>query len=347
MRVFFVLFAAGVALLSFVAGACSKDRAHISGSSTVFPYAEIVVNSFHELYPEFKTPVVESGGSGAGIKEFCSGIDLDTIDIANASRPINAAELRACAAAGVKDIEQILFGYDGIVFASDAEGPSWALSVKDLYLALAAQHVMAGKLVANKFSKWSEIDKNLPNFKILAYIPGEKHGTREVFEEKVLLAGCKESGAAQALKQAGLDAKQIHAACVAVRKDGPVVDIDGDYAETLMRLSVNKNALGVFGLSYYENNSDKLKVASVEGVIPTVQTVASGQYIVSRPLYFYVKKAHLARVKGLKEYIDYFLSNEMLGPDGALVAAGLVPLPPAQIIQQRKDFAGGKIMPLP
>jgi len=325
----------------------SRDQIQVAGSSTVLPYAKIVAEIFGETYPQFKTPVIESGGSGAGIKEFCRGVGSNTIDIANASRPMKSSELQSCLDAGVSHVMEVRFGYDGVVFASDISGPDWHFEPQDIYQALAAQIVVEGKLVANKTRQWSEIDAKFPDFDISAYIPGEKHGTREVFEEKLMLVGCKASGAYTALIEAGLDDKAANSACIAVRKDGRAVDIDGDYSETLARIEADKTGLGVFGLSFYENNADRLKIASVDGIVPTVESIASGQYPLSRPLYFYVKGAHLDQVAGLRDYVAFFLSDQMIGSDGPLADYGLIAAPDEEREAARADFAGGKIMTLP
>jgi phosphate transport system substrate-binding protein len=336
--------AALVASVAFAGAAAARDQVQISGSSTVLPYAKIVAEGFSEAFPKFKTPVVESGGTGAGLKEFCKGVGPDTTDIANASRPIKKDELEACKAAGVTDVQEVRIGYDGVVFATDAKNPDLALEPKDLYQALAAELVIDGKLVPNPYKKWSEINKALPDVEIAAYIPGEKHGTREVFEEKILAHGCADTGNAAALKTLVPDAKQAAAKCIAVRKDGLAVDIDGDYTETLARIAANKNGIGVFGLAFYENNADKLKVASVSGIIPTAEGIAKGEYPVSRPLFFYVKKSHLGVIPGLKEYVEFFTSDEMIGQDSPLADYGLVPAPEAERKQIRADFEAGKTL---
>ncbi|EJF90264.1 PstS family phosphate ABC transporter substrate-binding protein [Bartonella tamiae] len=324
--------------------ASARDQIQVSGSSTVLPYAKIVAETFGETYPNFKIPVIESGGSGAGIKEFCRGVGANTIDIANSSRPMKNSELQSCMDAGVKDVQEIRIGYDGIVFATDINGPDWALTPVDVYKALAAQIVVDGKLQPNTAAKWNTVNSALPDWDIAAYIPGEKHGTREVFEEKLMSEGCKESGAEAAMKSSGMDDKAIAAACIAVRKDGKAVDIDGDYSETLARIASNKTGVGVFGLAFYENNADKLKIATVNGIRPSVETISSGEYPVSRPLFFYVKKAHLGVIPGLKEYVEFFLSDQMVGPDGPLAEYGLVAAPDEEREDQRAKFENGTVM---
>lgn len=333
--------AALVASVAFAGAAAARDQVQIAGSSTVLPYAKIVAETFGETFTNFKTPVVESGGSSAGLKEFCKGVGPETIDVANSSRKIKDSEVEACKAAGVAEIQEVKFGYDGIVFAVDASNKDLALTPADLYQALAAELVVDGKLVPNPYTKWSEINKELPDVEIAAFIPGEKHGTREVFEEKIMTHGCKDTKAADVIKTL-VDEKTAPKKCTAVRKDGKAVDIDGDYTETLARIDANKTAIGVFGLSFYENNADKLKVATINGITPSVETVASGEYPVSRPLFFYVKKAHLGVIPGLKEYVEFFLDDQMVGPEGPLAAYGLVPAPDAEREAARTQFAEGK-----
>ncbi|WP_426229343.1 substrate-binding domain-containing protein [Pararhizobium sp. DWP3-4] len=336
--------AALVASAAFAGVAIARDQIQVAGSSTVLPYAKIVAETFGETFPDFKTPVVESGGTGAGLKEFCKGVGPDTIDIANASRKIKDSELETCKAAGVTEVQEVKIGYDGIVFATDSSNADLKLEPKDIYLALAAELVIDGKLVANPYKKWSEVNKDLPDVEIAAYIPGEKHGTREVFDEKMLAHGCKDTGADVAIKGLVADEKEAAKKCIAVRKDGLAIDIDGDYTETLARIASNKNGIGVFGLSFYENNADKLKVATVSGIVPSTETIASGEYPVSRPLFFYVKKAHLGVIPGLKEYVEFFLDDQMVGPDSPLAAYGLVPAPDAEREADRKAFTDGNLL---
>ncbi|MBI1418087.1 MAG: phosphonate ABC transporter substrate-binding protein [Limimaricola sp.] len=336
---FLKLTASGMAIVAISAtAAMARDNVHIAGSSTVLPYATIVAEAFGENFTQYPTPVVESGGSGAGIKMFCSGVGEDTIDIANASRAIKQSEIDDCHAAGVKGIMQVRIGYDGIVFASDINGPEFAFTPEDWFKALAANVVVDGKIVANPYMSWHDVNPALPDQPIQAFIPGTKHGTREVFEVNVLEAGCKSSGAEEAFKAANGDAK----ACIAIRTDGRAVDIDGDYTETLARLAADKNGMGVFGLAFYENNTDKLRVATMSGITPSTATIADGSYPVSRPLYFYVKTQHFGVVPGLQDYIDFFVSDQMAGPDGPLAQYGLVADP--ELAQTQADVAADKVM---
>ncbi|MBB97156.1 MAG: phosphonate ABC transporter substrate-binding protein [Rhodobacteraceae bacterium] len=304
--------------------AAARDNVQVAGSSTVLPYASIVAEAFGENF-DFPTPVVESGGSSAGLKRFCEGVGENTIDIANASRAIREKEIKACADAGVTDIVEVRIGYDGIVFASQLDGPAYtAFEPADIFNALAPKVVVDGELVDNPHTKWSDFNADLPDAEILAFIPGTKHGTREVFEEKVVAAGCEATGAMEAMIAGGMSEDDAEDACLAVRTDGRSVDIDGDYTETLARIDGNPNGIGVFGLAFYENNTDKLKVATMSGVEPTTESIASGEYPVSRPLYFYIKKAHVGVIPGLQEYAEFFVADEIAGPDGPLANYGLV-----------------------
>ena len=313
-----------LALATMATAAAARDQIQIAGSSTVLPYASIVAEAFGEN-TDFPTPVVESGGSSAGLKRFCEGVGENTIDIANTSRAIKEKEVKACADAGVTDIMEVRIGYDGIVFASAKDGAAFAFSPADWFKALAAQVVVDGKLVDNPNKTWADVNPAFPAQAITAYIPGTKHGTREVFEEKVIKAGCEETGAFEVLKAAnGDDAKAAEKACMALRADSVSVDIDGDYTETLARIESNKDGIGVFGLAFYENNTDKLQVATMSGVIPTTESIAKGEYPVSRPLFFYVKKAHIGVIPGLKEYVEFFVADELAGAEGPLAAYGLV-----------------------
>ncbi|SMX35028.1 substrate-binding domain-containing protein [Actibacterium lipolyticum] len=304
--------------------AAARDNVQVAGSSTVLPYASIVAEAFGENF-DFPTPVVESGGSSAGLKRFCEGVGENTIDVANASRKIKDTEIAACAEAGVTDIVEVRIGYDGIVFASDINGNGFEFTPTHWYKALSDKIVVDGAVVENTATMWNEIDPALPAQEIQAFVPGTKHGTREVFEDKVILAGCEETGDFEVFKASmGDDKKAAEKACIALRTDGRSVDIDGDYTETLARIEANRDGIGVFGLAFYENNTDKLQVATMSGVVPSTESIATGEYPVSRPLYFYIKKAHIGVIPGLKEYAEFFVADEIAGPDGPLAAYGLV-----------------------
>lgn len=335
---------AAASVFAATGAAEARDQVKVAGSSTVLPYANIVAEQFGKTYRKFKTPIIESGGSSAGLKLFCQGVGPTTIDVANSSRKIRSKEVAACGKAGVKNIVEVSFGYDGIVFATDVNGQDWELEPKDVYLALAEQVPVDGKMIANPNKTWKDVNDTLPAWDIVAYIPGEKHGTREVFEEKLLAVGCQAIGGDKLLMDGGADKKAAHSACIKVRKDGGTVDIDGDYTETLGRLQSNKTSVGVFGLSFYENNTDKLKVATIGGVTPSIESIAAGKYPVSRPLYFYVKKDHVGVIPGLKEYVEFFTSEKMIGEDGPLAEYGLVPMPESEFEELQSKIKSMKSM---
>lgn len=304
--------------------ASARDVVQVAGSSTVLPYASIVAEAFGENF-DFPTPVVQSGGSSAGLKQFCEGVGEATIDVANASRAIREKEIKACAENGVTDIIEVRIGYDGIVFANELAAATYEFTPIDWYKALAAEVMVDGEIKANAFTSWKEVNDSFADVAIKAFIPGTKHGTREVFEDKVILEGCKEAGAFDAYMEAnGGDKKAAAKSCIAIRTDGVSIDIDGDYTETLTSIQGEAESIGVFGLAFYENNQDKIKVATMGGIVPSTESIASGEYPVSRPLFFYVKKAHIGVIPGLKEYAEFFVSDAVAGPSGPLAAYGLV-----------------------
>jgi phosphate transport system substrate-binding protein len=312
------------AVSASAAAAQGRDNVQIAGSSTDLPYATIVAEAFGENF-DFPTPVVESGGSSTGLRRFCEGVGENTTDIANASRPIRPSEIETCAANGVTDIIEVRIGYDGIVFASDINGNSFEFTPADWYLALAAELPIDGAMVANPNTTWDQVNDAFPAQTIAAFIPGTRHGTREVFDERVILQGCEDTGAMAAIMEInGGDEDAAEEACMAIRGDGVSVDIDGDYTETLARISANPEGIGVFGLSFYQNNTSVLQVATMNGVVPSVDSIASGEYPVSRPLFFYIKAAHLDVIPGLQEYANFFVSDDIAGPFGPLAAYGLV-----------------------
>ena len=323
-----------VAVSATAAAAQSRDNVQVAGSSTVLPYANIVAEAFG-AETDFATPVVEGGGSSTGRRLLCEGVGEGTIDIANSSSLMRDSERETCAANGVTPIE-VRFGYDGIVFASDIYGPSFAFEPVHWYIAIAANHFIDGELVPNTLTTWAEaaaiaqslgIEGDLPDQDINTFIPGTNHGTREVFDENVILAGCEQGGFFEAMIEAGVDEDTAEEECMAIRTDGASVDIEGDYTQTLANLDSTPTGMGVFGLSFYENNTDRLQVATMSGVTPSTPTIASGEYPVSRPLQFYVKQEHIGVIPGLLEYVEFFISDEISGPGGPLSEYGLVPDP--------------------
>jgi phosphate transport system substrate-binding protein len=330
---FMKLSLSALALASVAMPAFARDQVQITGSSTVLPYATIVAEAFGENF-DFPSPVVEGGGSGAGRAKLCEGVGENTVDIANSSSRIKQSDIDTCAANGVTEIMEVRIGYDGIVFASAVAGPAFALTPADIFNAIGAQVLVDGALVPNTRTNWAEVNAALPDQAILMLIPGTKHGTREVFDVQVIEQGCEDSGALQAMLDSGMDEDAAGDACVELRTDGLSIDIDGDYTETLARLDADASAIGVFGLSFYQNNTEKLQAATMNGVVPTVESIAAGDYPVSRPLYFYVKMAHLDVIPGLQEYVEFFVSDDMAGPDGPLAEYGLVSDPELAATQE-------------
>ena len=314
MRIITTIAAAAVLVLTSNI-AVARDNVQVAGSSTVLPYAIIVAEAFGENF-DFPTPVVEGGGSGSGRKRLCEGTGENTIDIANSSSKMKYEEWTACEAV-VGPVTEIRIGYDGIVFAANLSNQGFAdLTPQHIYIAL-SKH--------SKIKTWKEIDVSLPNKAIQVFVPGTKHGTREVFDVKVMLEGCKVVGSYDRFLERNDNNKKLaESACMEIRTDGVSVDIDGDYTETLNRLASNPDAIGVFGLSFLLNNQDKLYAADINGVTPSTETIASGEYPISRPLYFYVKNAHLDDIPGMREYIEFFLSDDMAGTAGPLANYGLV-----------------------
>ena len=315
----------------------ARDTIQIAGSSTVLPFASIAAEEFGNTFPQFKTPVVGSGGSSGGLKQFCQGVGDNTIDVANSSRKIKDSEIEVCKKAGVNQILEIKIGYDGIVFASNINKAAFKLKPYHVFTAIAAELPSNGKLVPNPYTRWNQIDKTLPNEPITLVIPGSNHGTREVFQEKMVDSGCETY---EYIK--GLDKDAQKKACANFRKDGRVIEIAGDYTETLARLRTNQSAVGVFGLSFYDQNRDKLRVATVNNVVPSEVTILSGKYPVSRPLYFYVKGEHLKSIKGLPQYVEYFLNKNVTGKGSKLERAGLIPMSDSERAKILADFKAGK-----
>jgi phosphate transport system substrate-binding protein len=311
---------AAVATVMVAGAAEARDQIRIVGSSTVFPFSTAVAEQFGRM-GKFKTPVVESTGTGGGFKLFCAGIGESHPDITNASRRINKSEFETCTKNGAK-LTEVKIGFDGIVVANAKSAPAIKLTKSQLWLALAKQVPQDGKLVDNPYKNWSDVDKSLPDAKIEVLGPPPTSGTRDAFAELAMEGGCKETkGAAEA----GLTGSKCHA----IREDGAWIDAGENDNLIVQKLVANPAAFGVFGFSFLDQNSDKIKGSAINGVMPTFENIADGKYGVSRSIYFYVKQNHLSAVPGIKEFVREFTSEKAWGRDGYLAAKGLIPLPDA------------------
>jgi len=307
-----------LAILSFATYAQARDQIKIVGSSTVYPYATVVAEQFGKK-GSFKTPVIESTGTGGGMKLFCAGIGINHPDITNASRAIKTKEKALCEKNGVKDIIEVVVGNDGITFSHSVKAPDADFTKEQLWRALAAKVDVDGKLVENPYKKWSDIDASLPNKKIEILIAPPTSGTRDAWNSLVMDKGC--SKAAKSLF--GDKAKKE---CVKMREDGYAVEAGENDTLIVQKLSANPDAYGFFGYSYLLANKDKIKAAAVNGVKPSLEGIQDYSYPIARPLFFYVKKAHVGVVPGLKEFLVEFTSSKAMGSRGYLTDIGLVPL---------------------
>jgi phosphate transport system substrate-binding protein len=315
------------ALMTITTAAAARDQISIVGSSTVFPFSTAVAEQFGKT-SKFKTPVVESTGSGGGLKLFCAGIGVGHPDVANASRRIKKSEVERCAENGVTDIVEVKIGYDGIVLANARTSDRMSLSLKQLFQALAKEVPMDGKLVANPYRTWSEIDSSLPDVKIEVLGPPPTSGTRDAFVELAMEGGAKAFPLLEALREE--DKKRFKAVAHAIREDGAFIEAGENDNLIVQKLESNPAAFGIFGFSFLDQNSDKLQGNRIDGVAPEFEAIAMGDYPVSRSLYFYVKKAHVGVIPGLREYVAEFTSDKAWGPDGYLADKGLIPLPDAE-----------------
>ena len=316
----------------------TRDAISIVGSSTVFPFSATVAEHFQKANSQFKTPKVESNGTGGGFKLFCGGVGTQYPDIANASRRIKSTELEACVKNGVKDVAEIKFGYDGITIATKKGAPAYALTRKEIYLAVAAQVPDpndSNTLISNPYHTWSQINPKLPNQPIQIFGPAPNHGTRDAFAELVLEAGCTQYSWLKSLKE--VDEGRYKRVCTQVREDGVWTDVSEDYAMIVSKLAKNPQALAVFTFSYLDQNHDKLAAASIEGKQPTFASIGDGSYLISRPLFFYVKKAHVSSIPGIREFIAEFINDKAIGPNGYLLDKGLIPLKASEASAVRKD----------
>ncbi|MBA1146540.1 PstS family phosphate ABC transporter substrate-binding protein [Ectothiorhodospiraceae bacterium WFHF3C12] len=298
--------------LTAIGIAQAREQIRVVGSSTVYPFSSYVAEEFGAT-TDFTTPIVESTGSGGGLKLFCNGVGSDTPDVTNASRPIKKSEFQRCQDNGVGDIIEVMFGYDGIVIAQNEKNEPLSLTREQLTLAVAAQVPQDGELVENPYVRWSQIDASLPDKEILIYGPPTSSGTRDAFEELVMEAVSEDLGYGGEYSN--------------IRQDGAFVPSGENDNLIVQKLGQNRHAVGIFGYSFLEENKSLLSAASVGGVEPNPSTISSGEYPVSRSLFFYVKKAHLGEVSGLAEYVDLFLAEKMVGNYGYLKDLGLIPLP--------------------
>ncbi|WP_445680401.1 substrate-binding domain-containing protein [Radicibacter daui] len=309
---------AALATLALAGTAEARDQIRIVGSSTVFPFSSAVAEQFGQK-TSFPSPVVESTGTGGGMKLFCAGVGTEHPDLTGASRQIKKSEFADCQANGVTDIVQLRIGKDGIAFASSKSGPDLNVTRAQLFLALAKQVPVKGKLVDNPNKNWSDIDRGLPDEEIEVLGPPPTSGTRDAWVELVMTEGCKE-----------LDYFKSHSTdvCGAMREDGAFIEAGENDNLIVQKLEANPVAFGIFGFSFLDQNSDKLQGARIEGVAPTFDTITDGSYEASRPLFLYVKKAHVGVIPGISEYLSELTSENALGDYGYLVEKGLIPLPP-------------------
>ena len=321
--------AAALALTASVAltnAAEARDQIRIVGSSTVFPFATAVAEEFGKTTRN-KTPVVESTGSGGGLKLFCAGVGVDHPDVTNASRRIKTSEVERCAGNGVTDITEVKIGYDGIVLANSKATEPFSITLQQLFLALAKDVPSDGGMVPNPNQTWSDVDASLPAVEIEVLGPPPTSGTRDAFVELAMEGGCKTFPDIKALKKQ--DKQAYKSICHSLREDGAFVEAGENDNLIVQKLDANPSALGIFGYSFLDQNRDKVQGSTINGVEPDFDTIADGSYPVSRSMYFYVKKAHVGVIPGIDEFVATFTDEDAWGPYGYLADKGLIPLPDA------------------
>ena len=327
------VFALASLILALGAGAAqARDQIRVVGSSTVFPFSTAVAERFGKS-TDFKTPVVEATGSGGGLKLFCAGVGVGHPDITNSSRRIKASEVKMCADNGVAEVVEVKIGYDGIVVANSKKTAQYELTLKDLFLALAKDVPDGeGKLIANPYKTWKDVNPDLPAAKIEVLGPPPTSGTRDAFVELALEGGCSSFDWIKALKKS--DKNRYKAICHTIREDGAYVEAGENDNLIVQKLEANPDALGVFGFSFLDQNSDKVQGSKIDGVQPEFELIAEGEYPISRPLYFYVKKAHVGVIPGIAEFLAEFTSDKAWGEEGYLGDKGLIPMPD----EERKEW---------
>ncbi len=335
MKLFKTVTVAALGLLALQGQAASRDYIYAVGSSTVYPFTTTVAEHFGKA-TEFPTPKVESTGTGGGMKLFCAGVGVQHPDVEDASRRIKKSEFERCRKNGVEDIVEIKIGYDGIVMAHSRKASHrWNLTRRQIFLALAKQipdPEHPGKLIANPYRKWSQIDPSLPDIAIKVYGPPPTSGTRDAFAELALEGGCKTFDWIKAIKHE--DKKRYKAICHGVREDGAYVEAGENDNLIVQKLEADPNTLGIFGFSFLDQNVDKIAGARVDGVEPTFDNIAAGEYPLSRPLFIYVKKAHIGLIPGIVQFLDEYTSEKAWGDEGYLTDKGLIPMP----VEERKKY---------
>lgn len=311
--------------LAVSTAASARDQIQIVGSSTVFPFSTAVAETFGQT-GSFKTPVVESTGSGGGMKLFCAGVGESTPDITNASRRIKESEFKNCTGNGVTPVE-VKVGFDGIVLGSAKGGIELNLTTEQIFRALAKEIPVDGKLVANPNMTWSDVDPSLPNVKIEVLGPPPTSGTRDAFAELALEGGAKKIDMLAKMDEE--DGKAFGKVAHAVREDGAYIEAGENDNLIVQKLEANPNAVGIFGFSFLDQNADKIQGATIAGTEPTFENIAAGDYPISRSLFFYVKKEHVGVIPGIEEYVAEFTKESTWGDDGYLAEKGLIPLPQA------------------
>jgi phosphate transport system substrate-binding protein len=312
-----------------------RDYISIVGSSTVYPFTTTVAEQFGKA-GKFKTPKVESTGTGGGIKLFCGGVGVQHPDVVNASRAIKPAEIETCRQAGVKDIIEVKIGFDGIVVASSIKGKPYKLTRKDIYLALAKQipdPANTNALINNPYKTWKQVNSALPDEKIEVLGPPPTSGTRDAFAELVMEAGCSNYAWLKAMKDT--DEAAYKKRCDSIREDGAYIEAGENDNLIVQKLEANPKALGIFGYSSLEENVSQLQGATIDGITPTFDNIASQKYPVSRFLFIYVKKAHLGVIPGLREFVTEYVSDRATGGDGYLADKGLVPMSAGELAKVR------------
>ncbi|KOR29355.1 phosphate ABC transporter substrate-binding protein [Achromatium sp. WMS1] len=312
-------------LLFTIGNVNARNYIYIVGSSTVYPFATVVAENFGRR-TRYKTPKIESTGSGGGLKLFCAGVGAQHPDITNSSRRIKRSEVETCRRNGIRDVVEVKIGYDGIAIANSKRAQGFSFLLKDLYLALAKNVPDAnGNMIPNPHTTWRDVNPSLPNTKIEVLGPPPTSGTRDAFTELAMEAGCKTIPVLAALE--GTDKEAFKKACMTMREDGAYIEAGENDNLIVQKLVANPNALGIFGYSFLAENLDKVKGSKINGYLPTFNTIANSNYPLSRPLFFYVKKAHVRTIPGIKNYVGEFVNNRAIGRYGYLTKRGLIPLP--------------------